>query len=176
MVITEMTYSAFIYCLTISETRATMATATAIHTRFDTEDEKFACIKIYACANKTYILSLRQCRSYCRGFGLPKSIRPTNKRGVTFIGGRKAAVGMAVIKIPFDNLGVIIYVKFLLIDASIPSLMSLGYLHKNCLYISIKRCVIKLGRKEQKMEMVNFSSSITGIRSKFLMHSTRRNN
>lgn len=101
------------------------------------------------------IMSGAQYGHYCRNFGLAESICWDDKRALKVICGRKHSIGVALVKLPFKSLGVVI-IKFLLLEGSLQSLMCLRDLKKTGLDISILRCNIICGYKEENLFMKDF--------------------
>lgn len=145
--------ASFMHALNVEAGRSDIAMVA----RLETNDKPvgFEGLKVDTGANRSSIMSARQYGAYCETFGLIGNVRPSEKR-VKGIGGRQVVVGVANIQIPFDKLGLIIDVWFAILDADVPTLLSLRDLWINGLDISIQECVIKLGQKKQELEMVNF--------------------
>lgn len=79
-------------------------------------------VKIYTTANRASIMSMDQYYACCYTFGLHPAIKKGSRR-IRGIGGFKYANGNAMIQNPFPNLGLVIYVDFLLVSVSTPSLL-----------------------------------------------------
>lgn len=101
-------------------------------------------------------MGLPQYSAYRTKCGLPKAIKPNEGIIIRVIGGKRNSIGWENIQIPFHKLGILIDVNFLLIDAKLPTLLSLYYVWKNGLDISLQKCVITLGEREKELKMENF--------------------
>lgn len=66
------------------------------------------------------------------------------------------AAGEAVNQIPFNDLKVIIDVRFIILSGYVATLLSTKDLLSNGLDIRIQDCVITQGGKRQKLEMMYF--------------------
>lgn len=75
---------------------------------------------------------------------------------VVEIGGRRTAIGPALIQIPFVSLGIIIDVDFLIFSEPVPSLLSMKDMVLNGLDISIQRRQVTLREHSQDIDMENF--------------------
>lgn len=82
---------------------------------------------------------------YCQTLGLKESICTSNGKAVKGIDGWNKSIGIALMQVPFKQLGVTIDVKFIYLEGEVPSLMALRYLYSNWLDISIQRCKVICG-------------------------------
>lgn len=83
-------------------------------------------------------------------------MRPAPNRTIRGVGGRRKASGLAMIQIPFINLGAVMDVDFLIIVEYIPSLLSLRDMYKNGMDLSIQGRYISLCTRRQQLHFENF--------------------
>jgi hypothetical protein len=117
---------------------------------------RFQGIIIDTGANRSSLMSLNQYRCYCHEFSVPASLHESKK---TFngIGGRRESIGSTNITIPFPHLGICAHITFEIIDANVPSLLSLKDLREAGVDLSIQRNTLSLMGREQPHCGVIFS-------------------
>lgn len=85
-----------------------------IATKSATKDP-FLGIRLDTCCNRTSIMRMKLYISYCTEFDIKPTIKPAQGRGVNGIGGGLQGLGFVLIEIPFNDLGLVINVEFLLL-------------------------------------------------------------
>lgn len=118
---------------------------------------EFRGVRIDNAASTSSIMYKSQYTAYCDTFGSCKDIRPPDGRIVRGLGGRSPSKGSVIIYITFRDLDINIDVRLLLLVEDIPSLLSLKDMTTNQLDLSLLRCYIKLGTKEQKLSFTNYT-------------------
>lgn len=101
-------------------------------------------------------MSSEQYEAYCGEFNLCPKLQPPKDRTVNGIGGWRQSIGTATIALPFKWLGIQNFVSFIVIHQNVPTLLSMKYMMKNVLYISIKEMVVILRNRTHKLEFENY--------------------
>lgn len=149
----DLAKTSFVQVFTVTTDRSTIpmvARARGLH-----DHAEFMGLKVDTGANKSSIMSLSQYRIYCKLFGVPMGLKPSTRQ-IKGIGEKREAAGKETIQIQFSLLSMIIDVEFLILEADVPTLLSMKDLGDNGLDISIQVCVIILGDLKQPLKMVNF--------------------
>lgn len=102
-------------------------------------------LRMYTGANRMSAMSNGQYTAYTTEFRLKNAMKPASDRTIRGIGGRRKAVGMDRIQIPFSDLGTVIDVDFLIIMEAIPSLISMKDISTNGMDIYIQGRFISPG-------------------------------
>lgn len=116
---------------------------------------KFTGLKIDTGADKSSIIGVPQYEAYWYTFSISKAIIPSTRR-IRLMGGKKGAVGEVIIQILFNYLGVIIDVRFNILNGIVHTLLSTKDIWSNGLEISIQECVITQDVRKQRLEMIDF--------------------
>lgn len=119
-------------------------------------EQKFHRIGAHTCANRASIISTQQYTPYFHVFGLKPSIKPSAGRTGRGIGRRKPTIGTALIKIPFRDILLLIYVELLLLENEVPTLLYMSYMVMNGIDISIQRADIMYGRGTETFKFKNY--------------------
>ena len=82
-------------------------------------------------ADRSSVMSHSQYKAYCEEFNIPPHIDRSDKRGLTGIGGQGQCIVTANVQIPFNDLGLILDVKFRILQNTCPSLLSLRDMMQN---------------------------------------------
>lgn len=134
-----------------------MRAATFALTIFASEDDTdFLGVEIDTGENRMSVMSTIQNARYCHTFGLKEAIDTRTAKRIRGIGGRRKSVGTVIVQVPFKDLGIVIDVRFLLLEGSVPTLLCLKDLYRNGLDISILRCKVICDGKEQDLELNNY--------------------
>jgi len=106
-------------------------------------------------ANRSSCMSLSQYRAYCSEFCVPVNIDYEDARGLIGIGGTSSSIGTATIPVPFQDLDLIIDVKFRILRSECPSLLSLRDMIRCGLDISIQEKTVSFKHKIQALTFEN---------------------
>lgn len=89
-------------------------------------------IRIDTCANMRSAMARQQYIGYCDMFLLKNELQPFSDKIFRCIGGTGKGMGESRIQITFSVLRIIIYVKFVVLEYYVPSLLCMKYmLYKN---------------------------------------------
>lgn len=94
-------------------------------------------IRLDTCANRSSLISNPQYQSYTKQFGLKNLIRPSTKKNIQVICGRRQTTYLLRSNIPFSDLGIIIYVYFTIIKKDVPTFFSIMDMGENKLDVSL---------------------------------------
>lgn len=151
----RLSNSAFIHGMTVWPSKS--AAIKAMYSAFITTGSiKFSGIRLDTCCNIKSIISRAQYNAYCNEFGLMNSMKTTTSKGVTGIGGSRIPIGSVSMQIPFTALDLVIDVEFIVLEESVPTLMSMKDMISNGLHISIQHKYICFGMKKQALKFENY--------------------
>ena len=119
-------------------------------------DTKFKGIIIDTAANRRSVICEQQLKAYEVEFGVRLPIRQSLKRVVKGIAGKGEVVGEVLIPIPFNKLGIIIDVDFIVLGCNCPSLLSNKDMLTNGLDISIQGKFLYMGDRRQPLTLKNY--------------------
>ena len=113
------------------------------------EPEEFEGIIMDTGANRSSMMSLQQYLIYCQDFGAVANINKGMASRVRGIGGKCQSIGVAIIPIPFPDLGITCDVLFHIIEGDVPSLFCLSDMKREGLDLRIlKDRVDHMGRSQ----------------------------
>ena len=119
------------------------------------ESSGFDGIIIDTGANRSSVMSHAQYKAYCNEFNVPAIIDRTDTRGLKGIGGQGQCIGTAIVQIPFNDLDLILDVKFRILQDTCPSLLSLRDMRQNGLDLSIQQHLLYFKHKCQDLLLEN---------------------
>lgn len=123
--------------------------------------------------NRSSVIGNPQSEDNFRTFGLVKGICPSSMQ-IEGNGGKQGVIGEGVIQISFKGLGIIIDVKFKIIDSHVPTLGVTKDIWTNGLGISVQECEIKHGDEKQDLDKISCSWFTAVIQRIYHTHYTPR--
>ena len=120
------------------------------------EKDTFDGLRLDTCANRSSVMSLSRYKAYCRQFQVPCRINHSDIRSLRGLGGRQTPIGSVTIPVPFNDLNLVMDVKFRIVHDHIPTLLSMKDMLDNDLDFSIKRRTMFHKHKEHQLSLENY--------------------